>query len=160
ALHRRPRAPGPRAARGDSHAPRAVPRADRRRPRGRPPGGAVASRPARLRPGARPQDAAERMSAVAEPGYPFRPEDRPIVAGGPFTPPHPPLRRLGYGLIGLLAGVAASFGNALVNVDVPYLAGSLGLYVAEASLLTAFYVAMNASTNLMLVKARVQFGIP
>src|SRR5262245_6330789 len=97
---------------------------------------------------------------LAEPIYQFRPEDRPTLAGGPFAPPHPPLRRLGYGAIGVLAGIASTFDNALVNVDVASLAGSLGLYVAEASLLPAMFFAMNASTNLMLIKARVQFGIP
>ena len=100
------------------------------------------------------------MNAVAEPVYEFRPEDRPIAQGGPFAPPHPPLRRAGYGAIGVAAAIGASFGNALVSVDLGSLAGSLGLYVAEASLLTAFFVAMNASTNLILIKARIQFGIP
>jgi hypothetical protein len=100
------------------------------------------------------------MNTVAEPVYQFRPEDRPTLAGGPFAPPHPPLRRLGYGAVGLLAGIAATFGNALVNVDVASLAGSLGVFVAEASLLPAIYIAMNASTNLLLIKARIQLGIP
>src|SRR4030095_425655 len=94
------------------------------------------------------------------PVYQFRPEDRPVMPGGPFAPPHPALRRLGYGAIGLLAAVAAPFSNALVNVDAASLAGSLGLYVAQAVLLPTIFFAMNASTNLMLVKARIQFGIP
>jgi len=97
---------------------------------------------------------------LAEPVYQFRPEDRPFLPGGPFAPPHPPLRRLGYGVLGVLAGVAATFGNALVNVDVANLGGALGLYVAQASLLPAVYIAIFASTNLVLVKARIQFGIP
>src|SRR5262245_41924301 len=100
------------------------------------------------------------MNAVAEPVYPFRPEDRPAMAGGPFAPPHPPLRRLGYAAIGVLAGIAATFDNALVNVDSASLAGSAGLYVAEMSLLPAMYYAMNGSTNLVLIKARIRFGIP
>jgi hypothetical protein len=36
----------------------------------------------------------------------------------------------------------------------------MGLYVAEANILLAVYVAFNATANLLLVKARVQFGIP
>jgi len=105
-------------------------------------------------------DIGHAMNSVVEPTYQFKPEDRPLLPGGPFAPPHPPLRRLGYAVIGLLSGVAATFSNALVNVDVANLAGSLGLYVAEASLLPAIFVAMSASTNLLLVKARIQFGIP
>ena len=100
------------------------------------------------------------MNAVAQPVYQFRPEDRPLLPGGPFSPPHPPLRRLGYGAVGVLAGISATFGNALVSVDVANLAGALGLYVAQASLLPAIYVAMIATTNLVLIKARTQFGIP
>jgi hypothetical protein len=100
------------------------------------------------------------MNGVPEPLYQFRPEDRPVMQGGPFVPAHPPLRRLGYGAIGLLAAIAATFSNALVNVDAASLAASLGLYVAQASLLPAMFFAMNATTNLMLVKSRIQFGIP
>ena len=92
--------------------------------------------------------------------YQFRPEERPLLAGGPFSPPHPLLRRLGYGAIGVLCGIAASFDNALVNVNLPSLVGSAGLDIALASLLPAVYFAMNASTNLLLIKARIQFGIP
>src|SRR5262245_60560352 len=100
------------------------------------------------------------MNAVAEPVYQFRAEERPLLPGGPFSPSHPPLRRLGYGAVGVLAGIAATFGNALFNVDVANLAGSLGLYVAQASVLPAVYIAMTATTNLVLIKARAQFGIP
>src|SRR5262249_36206756 len=101
-----------------------------------------------------------RMNTVAEPVYPFRPEDRPTLAGGPFAPPHPPLRRLGYGAIGGLAGIASTFGNPWVNVDAASLGGSVGRYVVEVSVLPAIFFAMNGSTNLMLIKARTQFGIP
>lgn len=100
------------------------------------------------------------MNAVAEPVYQFKAEERPLFPGGPFSPTHPPLRRLGYAAVGVLAGIGATFGNALVNVDVASLAGSLGLYAAQASLLPAIYIAMTASTNLVLIKARIQFGIP
>jgi hypothetical protein len=96
---------------------------------------------------------------LAEP-YPFKPEDRPVLPGGPFTPPQSLPRRLGYGAIGVLAALAATFGNALVSVNLQSLAGSIGLYAAEASLLIALFFAMNASTNLLLIKSRIQFGIP
>src|SRR5262245_6218907 len=99
---------------------------------------------------------------LAEPPvvYQFRPEDRPVMPGGPFAPPHPPMRRLGYGAVAVLAGIASTFDNALVNTNVASLAGSLGFFVAEASVLPAIFFAMNASTNLLLIKARIQLGIP
>lgn len=92
--------------------------------------------------------------------YQFAPEERPAFPGSPFAPSHPVSRRLGYIAIALLVGLTATLGNALVTVNLAGLSGGLGLYVAEASWLPAIYVAMNASANLLLVKARAQFGIP
>ncbi|HET7085400.1 MAG TPA: MFS transporter [Rhizomicrobium sp.] len=92
--------------------------------------------------------------------YQFAPDERPLLPGGPFSPAHPLARRLAYGAIAVVLGVADTFTNALTNVNVPYLAGPLGVYVAQASLLPAIFVAMNATGNLSLVKARIQFGIP
>ncbi|SFW29665.1 MFS transporter [Luteibacter sp. UNCMF366Tsu5.1] len=92
--------------------------------------------------------------------YEFLPSERPSFPGSPFTPRLSLPRRLGYAAIALLVGVTATLGNALVNVNLAAIAGSAGMYVVEASWLPAIYVAFNASANLMLVKARAQFGIP
>src|SRR5258706_2841754 len=85
--------------------------------------------------------------------YQFAPEERPIIPGGPFSPAHPPMRRLGYGVVGIAAGLAATFPNGLIQTNVSNLSGPLGVYVAQAALLPAIYVAMNAIANLSLVKA-------
>ena len=90
----------------------------------------------------------------------FRPEERPLFAGSPFSPSHPGRRRLAYFAIGLFFGASSTFGNALTTVNSGSIAGGLSLYAAEAAALPAIYVAMNASANLSLVKARAQFGIP
>lgn len=90
----------------------------------------------------------------------FRPEERPLFAGSPFSPTHPAGRRLGYFATGTVLAVTSTFGNALSTVNTGSIAGPLGLYAAEAAALSAIYVAMNASANLSLVKARAQFGIP
>lgn len=95
----------------------------------------------------------------AEP-YQFRPEERPAFAGSPFAPSHPMIRRLGYFLVALLVGCTASLGNALVTTNASVIAGSMGLYAQEAAWFSAMYVAFNACANLLLVKARAQFGIP
>jgi hypothetical protein len=92
--------------------------------------------------------------------YPFSAEERPLFPGSPYSPSHPPLRRIAYAGVGLLTGVASTFPNALVTVNVPNLAGELGVYVVQLSWLPAVYVAFNATANLSLVKARAQFGIP
>ena len=93
-------------------------------------------------------------------GYQFRPEDQPTFPGGPYSPPHPPLRRLGYAAIGLWIGATATFANATVTVNVPNLSGEYAAYVAELSWFPAIYVAANSCANTMLVKARAQFSMP
>jgi len=100
------------------------------------------------------------MSRPPSPAYEFAPEERPLFPGSPYSPQHPRLRRLGYAAIAVVMAIAATLGNALVSVNLPNLSGALGVYVAQASLLPAAYVAMNACANLMLIKARQQFGIP
>ncbi|MDP9009856.1 MAG: MFS transporter [Pseudomonadota bacterium] len=92
--------------------------------------------------------------------YQFAPDERPVFAGSPFSPQHPAWRRAIFACVGLLTGLCSAFPNALVTVNVGSISGSLGLYVAQVSWLSAIYVAMNASANLTLVKARTQFGIP
>jgi hypothetical protein len=97
------------------------------------------------------------MSAEA---YVFAPGERPALPGSPYSPVLSTRRRAAYFAVALVTGPAATFGNALVNTNVSSLAGEMGVFVAQASLLPAIYVAMNATANLTLVKARAQFGIP
>ena len=91
--------------------------------------------------------------------YEFRPEDQPTFPGGPFAPPHPPLRRLSYAAIGLWIGATATFANAMVTVNVANLSGEYAAYVAELTWFPAIYVAANSCANTMLVKARSQFSM-
>ncbi len=83
-----------------------------------------------------------------------------MFPGSPFAPNHSLRTRIQFGAVGLLIGASSTFTNALVNVNVANLAGSLGLTLAQASVLPAIYVAMNATANLTLIRARAQFGIP
>lgn len=92
--------------------------------------------------------------------FEFAPEERPTFPGSPFNPTHPLKLRLAFGAVGACTGMASTFGNALVNVNVANLSGAMGFYLALASWLPAIYVAMNATANLTLVKARMQFGVP
>ena len=100
------------------------------------------------------------MLYPADGDYEFRAEDRPSFPGGPFAPPHPPLRRAGYAAIGLWIGATTTFANATVTVNLANLSGEYGAYVAELSWLPAIYVAANACSNTLLVKARAQFSMP
>jgi len=82
------------------------------------------------------------------------------MPGSPYTPALSTPRRIACFCVALLTGPASTFANALVTTNVTSLAGEMGVFVAQASLLPAIYVAMNATANLTLVKARAQFGIP
>ena len=104
--------------------------------------------------------AAESGPVSAAPEYAFAPSERPTSPGSPYSPAHPTGRRLLYLATGVTIGISSTFANALTSVNIGTIAGSMGLYVAEASILPAIYVAMNATANLTLVKARAQFGIP
>jgi MFS family permease len=97
---------------------------------------------------------------MSVPEYHFSATEQPILPGGPYTPAHAPWRRAAYVVVALLLAIVATLGNALVTTNVNSIAGSLGEYVAAVSLLPAIYVAMNASSNLTLVKARIHWGIP
>ena len=92
--------------------------------------------------------------------YRFKPEEYPVVPGGPYTPWHPMRRRVAYAAIGVSIGILGSLGNALVNVNVAALAGSLGSDTVQANWLVAVAIAANASANLMLIRARFRYGVP
>jgi hypothetical protein len=92
--------------------------------------------------------------------YHFSPDERRGLPGSPFLARHSGWRRVAYAGTALLTGVCSTFPNALVTVNLGTISGSMGFYIAEASWLPAIYVAMNASANLTLIKARAQFGIP
>src|SRR5271156_4651720 len=92
--------------------------------------------------------------------YQFSPEERAVLPGAPFAARHSGLRQIAYAGTALLIGVGSTFPNALVTINVGTISGSLGLYIAQTSWLPAIYVAMNATGNLTLIKARAQFGTP
>lgn len=102
------------------------------------------------------------MSAAAAPSYVFADHERPLFPGGPFVPRHTRTRRAAYAVAALVSGIAATLGNALVTVNGGFggtIAGDAGLYAAEAAWLPAIFVATNATANLLVIRARIQFGI-
>lgn len=91
--------------------------------------------------------------------YQFKPHERPMMPGSPASPDHPPARRVGYFLIGMLIGITGAMGNALVSANLQNIQGALGLYSDQAAWLTTVYVMTNVSMSLLLVKFRQQFGL-
>ena len=92
--------------------------------------------------------------------YVFAPHERPTMPGSPYAPSHPLRRKLGYVIVAIIMAMAASLSNAIVSVNTQPLAGAMGVTATEVTWLLAVYVAFNASANLLLIKARMQFGIP
>ena len=97
---------------------------------------------------------------MGEPEYQFTSMERPLLPGSPYSPAHAPWRRGAYAGLAVLTAITATLGNYLISTNAASLAGSLGEYVAAVALLPAIYAAMNASGNLSIVKARIQWGIP
>jgi len=92
--------------------------------------------------------------------YVFAPHERPTMPGSPYAPSHPIRRKIGYVIVAIIMAMAASLSNAIVSVNAQPLAGAMGVTTTEVTWLLAVYVAFNASANLLLIKARMQFGIP
>src|SRR5262249_788783 len=65
-----------------------------------------------------------------------------------------------YAVTAFIMAIASGLANGIVTSNIMNIAGDMGLYVAEANILLGVYVAFNAAANLLLVKARMQFGIP
>ncbi len=91
--------------------------------------------------------------------YVFKPHERPTLPGSPANPEHPGRRRLAYFGVGWLIGLTGGLGNALVQVNLNFAQGTLGLYTDESAWLTAAYYMTNVTANLLLVKYRQQFGL-
>ncbi len=94
---------------------------------------------------------------VAE--YVFKPNERPTLPGSPANPEHPLSRHIGYFAVGCLIGITGGLGNALVQVNLNFAQGTLGLNTNESAWLTAAYYMTNVTANLLLVKYRQQFGL-
>jgi MFS family permease len=103
------------------------------------------------------------MTAVTgffeEQEWTFAPHERSPLPGAPSNPDHPIHRRLLFAAIGVLIGLTAGVGTAIVSVNLPYLQGGLQLYQDEIAWLPAVYVMTNVPTGILLIKYRQQFGL-
>lgn len=97
---------------------------------------------------------------TADREYRFSPEERPLFPGAPWSARHTRRNRILYAISAVVMALASGLGNGMITANIAVIAGDMGLFAAEANLLLAVYVAFNATANLLLVKARIQFGIP
>lgn len=92
--------------------------------------------------------------------YTFAADEQAGFPGSPFSPRHPVARKAAYAAMAVLIGISATFGNALVTVNLSAIAGTNGIDLVAASWLSSVFIAFNASGNLLLVRSRITFGIP
>ncbi|NTS64866.1 MFS transporter [Sphingomonas sp. HHU CXW] len=96
---------------------------------------------------------------LREEQWTFAAHELPALPGSPGSPDHPTQRRIAYGLIGVLLGLTAGFGNSLITANTYALQGALGLDPAEIAWLPTVYVMTNVSINLLMIKFRQEFGL-
>lgn len=99
------------------------------------------------------------MAELLRPLPAWEDHEKPALPGTASYPWHPPHRRLAYALVALLVALAGGLGNALVAANLPQIQGQLGLTPSEGAWLTAAWMMSNVSANLLLFKARQQFGL-
>lgn len=85
--------------------------------------------------------------------------EKPSMPGSPSMPWHPPWRRAAYALVAVLVGITGALGSGLVTANLPVLQGQLGLTPSEGAWLSAAYVMVNVTANLLVFKCRQQFGM-
>ena len=85
--------------------------------------------------------------------------ERPSMPGSPAKLAHSMPRRLAYLFVALLIGLTGGFGNGLVVANQQAIQGQLGLTPLEATWLPAAYYMVNMTANLLVFKARQQFGL-
>ncbi|ENU92573.1 MULTISPECIES: MFS transporter [Acinetobacter] len=86
-------------------------------------------------------------------------EERPALPGSPAAIAHTRPKRIAYFIIGLIISIAASLSNGFIIANLPIFQGEYGLTPSQAAWLPASYVMANVSANLILFKARQQYGL-
>ena len=92
--------------------------------------------------------------------YHYSENERPMVPGAPYLPPHSASRRMRYVMVAVLMSTFGIFGNSLVTENLQQIAGGYSSYSAELVWLTGAYVGVGASSNIFMIKGRMQFGLP
>lgn len=86
-------------------------------------------------------------------------DERPTLPGSPAAIAHAKPKRFAYFFIGLFICIAASLSNGFIVANLPIFQGEYGLTPSQAAWLPATYVMANVSSNLILFKARQQYGL-
>ena len=96
---------------------------------------------------------------LLEPAPDWTPEERPTLPGSPAAIAHPTYKKLIYFFIGLFIAISGSLSNGFITANLPLIQGEYSLTPSEAAWIPAAYVMANISSNLILFKARQQYGL-
>lgn len=89
----------------------------------------------------------------------WTPAEQPLLAGSPASIQHSGFKRCCYFLIGVIVAISASLSNGFITANLPLIQAEYALTPSEAAWIPAVYVMANVSANLILFKARQQFGL-
>lgn len=86
-------------------------------------------------------------------------EEKPTLPGSPASIAHPTYKRFLYFFIGTFIAISGSLSNGFISANLPLIQGEYSLTPSQAAWLPAAYVMANVSSNLILFKARQQYGL-
>lgn len=101
----------------------------------------------------------DKTPRLLEPAPDWTPEERPTLPGSPAAIAHSTPKKLIYFFIGLVVAISGSLSNGFITANLPLIQGEYSLTPAEAAWIPAAYVMANISSNLLLFKARQQYGL-
>lgn len=96
---------------------------------------------------------------LLEPAPNWTSEEKPTLPGSPAVIAHSTPKRFIYFFIGLFVALSASLSNGFITANLPLIQGEYGLTPSEVAWIPAAYVMANVSANLILFKARQQYGL-
>lgn len=101
----------------------------------------------------------DRTPRLLEPAPDWTPEERPTLPGSPAAIAHSMPKKFLYFFIGLFVALMGSLSNGFITTNLPLIQGEYSLTPTQAAWIPAAYVMANISSNLVLFKARQQYGL-
>ncbi len=89
----------------------------------------------------------------------WTPEEKPTLPGSPPNIAHSYPKRLVYFTIGIFVAICGGLSNGFISANLPQIQGEYGLTPSQVVWLPAVFVIGNLSSNLLLFKARQQYGL-
>ena len=86
-------------------------------------------------------------------------DERPSFSGSPALIQHSKPKRFAYLCIGVFISITALLNNGFIIANLPLFQGEYGLTPSQAAWLPVSFVVASACSNLLVFKARQQFGV-